>query len=47
MLDSIYNMTLKLFWRKNVRVLPYASFHNVSRKSINHYYFIETRVARY
>ena len=47
MLDSIYNMTLKIilksyYWRENVRVLPYScltlntSFHNVAQKSVNH-----------
>ena len=40
MLDSIYHMILKLFlnhffWRENIRILP--SFHNVSRKSVNHH----------
>ena len=49
MLDSIYHMTLKLFWIhifgvKKDRVLPYASlkasFHNVSQKYINHEWFI-------
>ena len=24
MLDSLYHVTLKLFWRENVRVLPYV-----------------------
>ena len=43
MLDSIYHMILKsflnhFFWRENIRILP--SFHNVSRKSVNHQWFI-------
>ena len=42
MLDSIYHMTLKLLWSKNVIIvslctLRYCGRHNVSRKSINHY----------
>ena len=48
MLDFIYHMTLKLikkriFWRGNVKILPsftqrYNGRHNVSRKSVNHYW---------
>ena len=49
MLDSIYNMTNTLkndFWRKNVIILSLCTqccygHHNVSRKSINHYWFID------
>ena len=49
MLDSIYHMTNTLkshFWRKNVIILSlYASRcygrHSVSRKSINHWWFID------
>ena len=55
MLDSIYHMTDTLkshFWRKNVIILSlctqrYYGRHNVSRKSINHYYCIKSHVARY
>ena len=55
MLDSIYNManTLKShFWRKNVMILSsctqrYNGRHNVSRKSINHEWFIDFIAWRY
>ena len=49
MLDSIYHMTLKLFLKSyfGVKCLGFAicvrfkaSFHNVSRKSVNHKWFI-------
>ena len=48
MLDSIYHMTNTLkshFWRKNVIILSLCTqccyeCHNVSLKSINHYWFI-------
>ena len=48
MLDSIYHMTNTLkshFWRKKVILLSSCTQHcygcqNVSRKSINHYWFI-------
>ena len=41
MLDSIYHMTLRLLWRKNVIILSLCTQrcngrHNVSRKSLNH-----------
>ena len=41
MLDSIYHMTLRLLFRKNVIILALCTQrcngrHNVSRKSINH-----------
>ena len=46
MLDSIYHMTNTLkshFWRKNVMIISSCTQscygrHNVSRKSVNHYY---------
>ena len=48
MLDFIYHMILKfikkrIFWRGNVKILPsftqrYNGRHNVSRKSVNHYW---------
>ena len=51
MLDSFNHMTLKLlknciFWRENVKILPsftqrYNGRHNVSRKSVNHLWFID------
>ena len=49
MLDSIYHMTNTLisdFWRKNVIILSLCTQrcygrHNVSRKSINHQWFID------
>ena len=44
MLDSIYHMTNTLkshFWRKNVLLLSLFGRHNVSRKSINHQWFID------
>ena len=49
MLDSIYHMTNNLishFWRKNVIILSLYTQrcyvrHNVSHKSINHYWFID------
>ena len=49
MLDSIYHMTNTLkshFWRKNVIILSLCAQHcygrhNVSRKSINHKWFID------
>ena len=50
MLDSIYHMTLKLlknciFLRENIKILPsftqrYSGCHKVSRKSVNHQWFI-------
>ena len=36
MLDSIYHMTLKLFWNHIICVTLKALFHNISRKSVNH-----------
>ena len=41
MLDSIYHMTLRIIWRKNVIILSLCSQrcygrHNVSRKSVDH-----------
>ena len=58
MLDSIYHMTNTLksdFWRKNVIILSLCTQrcygrHNVSRKSrksINHYWFIDFIAWRY
>ena len=49
MLDSIYHMTNTLkshFWCKNVMILSSCTQrcygrHNVSRKSINHWWFID------
>ena len=49
MLDSIYHMTNTLkyhFWRKNIMILSSCTQrcygrHNVSRKSINHKWFID------
>ena len=40
MLDSIYHMTLRILWRKNVIILSLCTHrcygrHNVSRKSVN------------
>ena len=55
MLDSIYHMinTLKSdFWRKNVIILSLCTqrcygHHNVSRKSINHWWFIDSIAWRF
>ena len=55
MLDSIYHMTNTLksdFWRKNVIILSLCTQrcygrHNVSRKSINHLWFIDFIAWRY
>ena len=55
MLDSIYLMTNTLksdFWRKNVIILSLCTQrcngrHNVSRKSINHEWFINFIAWRY
>ena len=58
MLDSVYHMIIKIiensyFWRENVRGLLYipevvkASFHNVTRKSVNHLWFIKLNAMRY
>ena len=55
MLDSIYHMTHTLkshFWRKNVIILSLCTQrcygrHNVSRKSINHWWFIDFIAWRY
>ena len=51
LLDSIYHMYIKNtlkshFWRKNVIILPLCTQrcdgrHNVSRKSVNHSWFID------
>ena len=55
MLDSIYHMTNTLkshFWRENVIVLSLCAQrcygrHNVSHKSINHQWFIDSIAWRY
>ena len=52
MLDSIYHMTLKLkitFFRENSRSFMqcYNGRHNVSQKSVNHYWFIDFIAWRY
>ena len=53
MLDSIYHMTntLKYFWRKNAIHLSLCTQrcygHNVSRKSLNHKWFIDFIAWRY
>ena len=55
MLDSIYHMTNTLkshFWRKNVIIKSLCTQrcygrHNVSRKSINHQWFIDFIAWRY
>ena len=55
MLDSIYHMTNSLkshFWFKNVVILSSCTQccygrHNVSRKFINHYWFIDFITWRY
>ena len=55
MLDSIYHMTNTLksdFWRKNVIILSVCMLrcygrHNVSRKAINHKWFIDFIAWRY
>ena len=51
MLDSIYHMTLKIlknlhFWCENVKIFPYFrqhynGHHYVSRKIVNHLWFID------
>ena len=55
MLDSIYHMTKTLkshFWHKNVIILSLCmqrcyGCHNISRKSINHKWFIDFIAWRY